>query len=191
MPEECEPESDIELLRRYREGDSFARERVVGRLLPLVSKLASRLTCWHEESQDIVQEVFLAMQKSAESFRGNARLETWATSITLNCCRQWTRLQQQKRRVHARLRRDGTTQDESARRAEQDLVVQEELRMALAGLSEDQRELIVLRYFEALSVDRIAEHLGVRKNVVEVRLVRARKRLQKILNARGIYGVEV
>jgi RNA polymerase sigma-70 factor (ECF subfamily) len=55
------------------------------------------------------------------------------------------------------------------------------VRAALAGLKEEDREIMLLKYAESWSYGQIAEHLGVSHSAVEARLHRARQRLRKLI----------
>ncbi len=176
-------QDDRDLLAEVRRGDRCAAATMVERLTPIVSRMVFRLTGWHEDTQDLIQNVFLAVQQSADSFRGDSKLETWVTSITIHCCRQWIR------------GRAGVPPnvppavsepvDHSFKRYQDTTEIGEEVRLALKQIHHDDRELLVLRYLEDMPLEDIAQLLGIRKNTLEVRLHRARKELCSMLTQRA------
>lgn len=158
-------------------------ERVVSGYQECVARLASRLLGWSQDVDDVVQEVFLAVLKGLPKFRGHSRLDTWVIRITINKCRT------HRRRQLLRLRwRTGSGADRFASAAApadqgtMDQEVFEQVRDAVRALPARYREVVVLHYLEQMSVDTIAESLGTSRNVVEVRLHRARARLKDRLS---------
>ena len=170
------------LLLRLHAGDQEAAAVMVAQLEPLVSRMVFRLTGWHCETEDLVHDVFLAIQQAAPAFRGESSLETWATAITIHQCRHWQRTQRKRRNHVEQVRPDNSYQPAHFRNE-----VQEEVQLALHSLSADLRELVVLRYLEEMSLAEITKTLGIRKNTLEVRLHRARKHLAEFLEARAIH----
>jgi RNA polymerase sigma-70 factor (ECF subfamily) len=171
------------VLAGLRQGDRRASVELVDRLTPLINRMVFRLTGWHPETQDLVQEVFLAIQQSADTFRGDCRLETWVTSITINCCRRWQRQQSRMEPTGDSPPEPIDETDEQCRHTDE---AKEEVQVALQRIQHDQRELLVLRYLEGHSLEDLAELLQVRKNTLEVRLHRARQALARRLRARDL-----
>lgn len=173
---------DLELLEGVRRGDRASAAELVDRLAPIIERIVFRLTGWHADNQDLVQEVFLAIQQSASSFRGASRIETWATSIAIHRCRAWQR-QRNSNKQYVLGSYDEPVDDafEIERHAEE---VREEMRRAMRELKHEAREILVLRYLEGMELEMVAELLGIKKNAVEVRLLRARRLLGAILNQR-------
>ena len=141
-----------------------------------VARLAHRLLGWPNEVDDVVQDVFVAVCENLAKFRGTARIETWLYRITVNCCRRRQRRWLLERRWwwHVLARRPGADSPEDDDR-------QEQVREATRGLAARYREVVVLRYFEELTVDEIAGILEVKRGTVEVRLSRARRMLAERL----------
>ena len=167
---------------RLAAGDQTAFDELVRAHRDRVTRLASRLLGWPDEVDDVVQDVFLAAYRSLGRFRGEARIDTWLTTITLNRCRsvrrwRWLRLRLPRRATPQREASSGRP-DQPAENAE----LLAEVREAVRHLAQTDREAIVLRYLEGASVDTIASLLGVSRGAVEVRLSRARNRLRDVLS---------
>lgn len=178
---------DIELLARVMRGDSEAASVLVDRLEPLITRMVFRLTGWHNDTEDLVQDVFVAIQESAKTFRAQSSLDTWATSVAIHRCRHW-------QRSRAKLRRTfGVTDEEFPDTTPcnlESLEQREEVQRALQSLNQETRELIVLRYMEGMSLSDISELLNIKKNTIEVRLHRGRRALGDYLAARANRGEE-
>jgi RNA polymerase sigma-70 factor (ECF subfamily) len=170
-------------------------ERLVQRHQPLVCGLAWRLLGWPDDVDDVVQDVFLKVFKTLDSFRGQARIETWLTRITINTCRSHRRRRLLRLRVLGELAartlhtssRDSAADatpagsgDESARL----------LRQVIVRLPMRDREVIVLRYLQEMEIADMAQVLRLGVNAVEVRLSRARQRLRRAMTdmSHGLQG---
>jgi len=174
---------DRDLVERFRRGDQGAFEQIIAEHAPWITALAQRLLGWSDGAEDVTQEVFLAAYRKLASFRGQATLRTWLTTVTINQCRR----HQSKRLAYLRLRHQTAqhkTQpqpdepDTQQRRREQDTAV----RQAVATLPPRYREVLVLHYLQGLEVAQVAQVLGINRKTVYVRLSRARKRLEDKLS---------
>jgi RNA polymerase sigma-70 factor (ECF subfamily) len=141
------------------------------------------------EAEDVAQEAMIKAYRGLGSFRGDAKFSTWLTTITLNEAR--SRLRKSARvRVESL---DDTGQDEDFtpflvadwREIPSETLEREELaqkiQCAIEGLPPSYREVFLLRDKEEMSIEEIAQALGVTANLVKVRLFRARMMLQKQL----------
>jgi RNA polymerase sigma-70 factor (ECF subfamily) len=167
-------ERDLRLLAGLNDGDRVAATELVARLSPVVRRTVFRMTGWHSETDDLVQEVFLSIQKSAMSFRGASQLETWVIGIAIRVCRSWQRTDFRNPKPSS----SETIAEPISLPNENDHVESvDEVRVLLASLSQSDRELVVLRYLEEMNVNEISQLLGIKKNTLEVRLHRIRERL--------------
>jgi RNA polymerase sigma factor (sigma-70 family) len=144
--------------------------------------LVYRLLGWRDGIEDVVQDVFLAAWAAWPRFRRRTSVELWLKRIAANKCRSRLRREAVRARWLGWIR--GSFKNKTHAPADQLLDQQEQaerVRSAVCILKPVYRETTVLHYLEQLSIDEIAEVLGVRRNTVEVRLHRARKQLEKIL----------
>ena len=187
MSQEADNQEISQLLQAVSEGDREAANELVHRLTPLISRLVFRLTGWHPDTQDLVQDVFLNLQRSWQTYAGRSQLKTWVTSIVINRCRNWHRSRSRTPNEA------GIVVEELIDDARPGISLEdrETLRHALRSLNENDRELIVLRYLEEMDLDEISRLTQLRKNTIEVRLHRARKKMLQVMslttqeNARG------
>jgi RNA polymerase sigma-70 factor (ECF subfamily) len=125
------------------------------------------------------REVFVRALRALPSFRGAAKTSTWIYRIAINVGRDAIAARQGDRR------RDGGEVDpercSSPANPDRDLIDDEERRIlvvAMAGIADDKREMILLSNMEGLSQEAIAEALGVPEGTVKSRLHRARAALR-------------
>jgi len=171
------------LAERFARGDDRALDDVIKRYATRVTRLVQRLLHRSDDIDDIVQDVFVAVIASRRQFRRKASLSTWVTRITINRCRSLER----RRALREKMRRAiwlNRTSCESNVHVEQLAIADErdeQVRDAVESLPGTLREVIVLRYFEEFSIAEMANVLSISRANVDVRLTRARRRLQQTL----------
>ena len=172
---------DSHWLEQCRVGDSLAIERLVQTYQQDVYRLALSILDDSDDADDATQEVFVSALRALESFRGNASFKTWLFSITVNVCR--TRLHRQKRRgslqqiLQSLFVQNQAHPENEAIQSESDSA----LWPAVHTLDEKHRIPVILLYYHDLSVNEIAETLGVPVGTVHSRLNHARERLRALL----------
>ncbi len=183
--------SDEELIRRIVNQDHSAYEELVSRYETLVYNTCLGLTGDAVLAQDAAQEVFFQLYRSAPSFRFECRVPTWLYRISVNKSLNLLRRQRIYRlfrslsAVSSDERMDdaidskiGTKQPEEAWEIKEK---QNLLLKAIADLTPEQRIVLVLHKLEGLTSQEVAEILDTSKAVVEGRIHRAKRSLQKIL----------
>jgi RNA polymerase sigma-70 factor (ECF subfamily) len=131
------------------------------------------------EAQDLVQETLLQAFKSAHRFRGDSEVYTWLHGILRNLCHRHFR--KQKRLVFGEKSfPQEVLQPDPANELDQNFYASR-LVQALQELSQEHREVIVLRYYENLKIPEIAAQIGVSEGTVKSRLHHAVRRLKQLL----------
>ncbi|MDP3937150.1 MAG: sigma-70 family RNA polymerase sigma factor [Deltaproteobacteria bacterium] len=173
-------DQDGPLVRLACGGDREAFRRLVERHYRRVYHIARRMLGDPQAAEDIVQETFLAAFKHLPGFEARARFSTWITTIAMNRCRNHLRSAAVSR--SAPLSADPPAPASASPEAQagaRELAVH--LERALASLSPDQREVILLRDVEGLAYDAIAEALDIEAGTVKSRLHRAREAMRVLL----------
>ena len=181
---------DTQLMVDFCGGDVAAFRRLVDRNSAVVFKLAVRYLNDPGEAEDETQDVFLRVHGSAGDYRPSAKFTTWIYRITVNVC--LNRLRAAKARPAMSLDAAGGEGDEplldvasddtespSARLEREELDAK--IREALASLGEAQRTAVLLRRFEELSYEQIAEAMETTVPAVKSLLSRARQSLKSML----------
>jgi RNA polymerase sigma factor, sigma-70 family len=165
--------------------DDARFEEVILPHLDAAYTLARYLVRDEHDAQDIVQDAALRALRHFDGFRdGDAR--AWLLTIVRNACYSWHR----SRRVDRNMvpLTDELAMDMGGPRAADALAIQsserERLQGAVASLSPELREVIVLRELQDLSYREIGEIVGIPMGTVMSRLSRARDRLAAALGAR-------
>lgn len=176
-----EPTVMRQWIARAKSGDSAAFEQLLELHGRMVLRTAQRLLLNDADAQDAAQEVFLRLHRSLHKFQESRDMVPWLYRITVNICRD----QRKRRKLSVAF---DEAPEPAAREAnpEQELNAQQRrslLRAALAGLSERERDAIVLRDLEGLSTAEVARILGSTETTVRSQIsmgrVKLRRRLQE------------
>jgi RNA polymerase sigma-70 factor (ECF subfamily) len=126
-------------------------------------RLAAVIVGNREDAEDAVEDAALRAWQHFDSLRDRGRFDAWFGRIVVNVCRD--RLRERRGRPSALAFDPPSAFDpitESVERAA--------LHQALATLTPDHRVVIALHYLEGLTVDQIADRIGVRAGTVKSRL---------------------
>lgn len=152
-----------ELVRRAQRGDAAALEVLVRELTPFVGRICGAVAL--EAGDDAMQNAMISIVTHLGSLREPRALHGWARRIAV---REAVRVARRGHSVPvdpADLAVDATIPDDATA---------VDVRAVLETLSPDQRVVLVLRHFEGLGEDEMAEILGVAPGTVKSRLNRAR-----------------
>jgi RNA polymerase sigma-70 factor (ECF subfamily) len=177
-----EPEGDDEVLRRLVDGDASAFDAIVRAHQDRVFRLALALLNGREDARDAAQEVFLRAFRGLHRWRFEARLSTWLYRLTLNVCREARRRRASE--FWKRGRFLALVIPLAARRREAPVELPEAgLERLVEALPRRQREVVVLRVYEDLTIAEAAEVLGVPPGTVKSNYFRAIGALRRRLDA--------
>jgi len=133
-----------------------------------------------QAAEDIVQETFLSAFRAWATFRGHSAVFTWLYGILLNVNRKRSRTASRRILSHFIPERAAGGSDATGLAADTDYIVGL-ISAALTQLSVKHREVIVLHYYEDMSVEEMATHIRVSCGTVKSRLHYARERLRGLL----------
>lgn len=167
--------TDQELVQRGRQEDREAQREIYTRNADRVYRLLLRMTGNVEDASELTQDVFLRVFKKLAQFDERAGLGTWIYQIAINEGRQFLR---KRKRQDIRL-----AEIEPGSDVEQDhaAALRLDVAEALDRLPEEEKTLLVLRYFEQQSYAEMAETLDKPPGTIASGLNRARKLLQEKL----------
>jgi RNA polymerase sigma-70 factor (ECF subfamily) len=179
-----EDDEDALLVGRFLRGDGAAFDQLVRAHQDRVARLAYRLLGWSGEVDDVVQEVFLAVFRNVSRFRGDCRVSTWLTTITVNKCRSARRRRFVRLAFLRRLSDEPRAAASSRPAAEEGgaAAAIDRVRIAVQALPARYREAVVLRYLEGMSIAEVGSALGISESATRVLLHRARARLKDRLS---------
>jgi RNA polymerase sigma-70 factor, ECF subfamily len=182
-PEGAGPE-DFELVTAMARGDAAALGSLYDRHAARMYSLAKKIVVTPSSAEDIVQEVFLEAWKKAASYdpaRGGVK--SWLLMRTRSRCIDFRRAAHQSR--SRTVGDDFWTEQVASPVSDVSLVPdQAAVRRALAALPKDQREALLLGYFEGLSSSEIAARVGSPVGTIKTRVAAALSKLRVALSDR-------
>lgn len=172
--------SDNDLLRAVARGDENALARIYDRYRLILFGLLMRILHSREEAEDVLQEVFLQVWRRAGDFdEARGRAFTWLVTVARS--RALDRLRALGSRARLAEAAPAAEQigdaSQEAFQSEQAEVV----RQALAQIPTDQRQALLLAYFEGLTQMEIAARLGAPLGTVKTRMRAGMIKLRELL----------
>jgi RNA polymerase sigma-70 factor (ECF subfamily) len=184
---------DAVLITGLRSGDSGAFETLLREYGPRLLRLARRFLANEEDARDALQDAMVSVYRSIDAFEATSSLTTWLHRIVVNAALMKLRTKRRRpeediQQYLPRFVEDGHQREPSTPWTESaDQVIEREelraaVREAIAKLPDAYRIVLHLRDIEELSTAETAEILGTTKNIVKIRLHRARQALRKMLD---------
>jgi RNA polymerase sigma-70 factor (ECF subfamily) len=178
--------SDREVIERVLGGDTEAFGLLVDRYQDSLAAYAKHMTGSLDEAEDIVQESFVRAFKALRQCKDPDRFGGWLFRIVSNQCK--THLARRRRRREEPLASAAREADSGgAEKQAEAEELREKVQQALQRISPDQREALVLRYVQGMSLPEMTELLATTVPALKMRLLRGRQNLRSILAEMGIY----
>lgn len=178
---------DVSLMLKVRDGDIHAFEELVERYQgAVVGTVAKMLNC-RSEAEDIAQQVFIRLWKSAKRYKEQAKFTTFLFTITRNLVFNESKKRSKRKQVSLEERAEDSHLEiaEDHHTTPDNTILQAELRhavdLAIQELPEKQRMAVILRRYEQLPYEEIADVLNLTVSAVKSQLFRARGTLKESL----------
>jgi RNA polymerase sigma-70 factor (ECF subfamily) len=184
---DAEDAIDVSLMRAVAQGDEKAFRELIQRHQQAVVGTVARMLNDFTEAEDIAQMVFVRIWQSAPKWKHEAKFTTYLFTITRNLVFNESRRRGRKKEVSLDSREEHhptvTTADESMQPGEtmEKRELHRSIDRAIAALPEQQRMAVILRTFEGLDYEDIAEALETSVSSVKSLLFRARATLRESL----------
>ena len=188
--------TEQELVTRAKAGDDEAFAQLMRDNEKRIYNLTLRMTGNPEDAMDLAQETFLNAWRGLKFFKGDSAFSTWVYRLASNACIDHLRRKKRRQDISAPMPADD--EDDSQPdipderfQPEQELERQELRRAVAQGLeqlSEEHRQVLVMREINGLSYQEIADVLDLEAGTVKSRIARARNSLRKILVESGNFS---
>lgn len=177
--------TDVDLIEQTLDGDGSAFGLIVERFQRKIYRIVRAAVRDEMEADAITQDTFVQAYTHLASFERRSELETWLTRIAINRCHDFLR----RRRFLSFFsgNEDEILEPADGRPDPEREMMSAQLRVAIgraeAKLSAQQKLIFRLRHYEDLSLEAIAQHLGLRSGTVRAHLFRAIQKIRKELAA--------
>ena len=177
MIEEQTAMTEGDIIKRCQTGDREAFRAVVEKYQDVLYGTAYLMTGNRTIAEDHVQEAFLAAWKNVGSFRVGYPLKPWLVRILVNKVLSYQRANANTLiSLDANLVADPVVGDPA-----EDIAQRDQLRRVMRSLSNEQRQVVLLRYFAGLSLAETASVLGRRQGTVKSQTSRALEQLRELI----------
>lgn len=182
---------DSALVARAQTGDAKAFDELVIKYSPRLYGLVYNMTSNHEDTNDLLQDVFAKAYRSLKGFRGNSKFYTWIHSIGVNMTINFLK-KRNRRRAMSLDDLDGAIQNDAefieltsttgpVREADLN-ELQQRLNESMMKLSEDHRAVVTMFDIQGMPHAEISQILNVSEGTVRSRLFYAHRQLQNFLD---------
>ena len=179
-----ESTDDSRLLRQYAENgadDAFAE--IVLRHINLVYSVALRRVGNSHHAEEITQAVFIILSKKAASLRHEKALSSWLFQATRLTANNFARSEARRQRREQEAYMQSTINHSGSDAWER---IGPMLDDAVGALSEQERQAIILRFYEGRNSQEVAVALGTSEAAAKKRVTRAVEKLQRFFSKRGV-----
>ncbi len=176
-------QTNAQLLASAQCGDAHALQQLLRRVQPTVYRYSVSMCRHQQDAEDVLQETMIALARSLTGIRGDSSLSTWLYSVARNACIKKRRKRtfppdvEELLDASSSLPADNTRPDKIVEQGQ----LWQQLQIAITGLHEDLKDVLVLRDIEGISTRETATVLNLSEAAVKSRLHRARKELQNAL----------
>jgi RNA polymerase sigma-70 factor (ECF subfamily) len=171
------------LVARAQAGDPEAFRQLYIQYRGMVARLAYNITGSQQDLEDIIQEIFLQVHRSIQSFHGDSKFSTWLYRLAINVAMQYVRQSKKSSAVKHSIDDFRNLKDDSASPEEIVLELQKRqvLLDALEKISPKKRQVFVLHELQGIEAKEIARILRIPTLTVRTRLFYARKAMYRML----------
>ena len=166
-----------DLVVRAQRGDEQAFTRLLAPMYDRLHQVAYRMLRDRHLAEEAVQHAALKMWQALPTLRDPERFEAWSYRLVVNACHSEARRRTRRsHEVNALIHREPTVRDEFGRIHDRD-----QLERGFARLSMDQRAVVVLHHYLDMTVDDVADVLGIPPGTARSRLHRAIANMRDVL----------
>ena len=186
MEKELKYKLEKELITRIKNGDSDAYYDLISDYRIRLYRKACSLIGNPEDAEDVLQEALITAYQALNKFRGDSGIYTWLYRITINKCRDHLR--------NRRTKKEDTIEQYTPVLFDERISIEKNFELSddaayliskINELDKKYRQISILRYYDNLSYQEIAEIINVNIGTVKSRLFKARELLKRLILRNG------
>jgi RNA polymerase sigma factor (sigma-70 family) len=185
------------LIARAREGDKNAQGKLVQLWYKRIYNFGYKFFFDHDLAMEVAQKTFISMHRNIDGLQEASKFKSWLYTIAVNYCREELRKRKAARSMSLNDLRPGEHEESyrweaSSGRSEnpekqlRHTELSDLLQQCLMELSDEQREVVIMKEYEGLKFREIAEALHISENTVKSRMYYGLDGLKRILERRNI-----
>ena len=186
-----------DLIARAREGDGTAQGKLMQVWYKRIYNFGYKFFFDHDLAMEVAQKTFIAMHRNITNLQDADRFRPWLYTIAVNCCREELRKRKSARSISLHDLRPGEEEEskswetaghrhDNPERVLLQTELSDLLQNCLRLLSDEQREVVIMKEYEGLKFREIAQALNISENTVKSRMYYGLEALKRILERKNI-----
>lgn len=185
------------LINRAREGDSVAQGKLMQVWYKRIYNFSYKFFYDHDLAMEAAQKTFISMHRNITYLQDPGRFRSWLYTIAVNNCREELRKKKKDKSVSLQALKHGDDErsqnweaaqerNENPEKALGQVELSDLLQGCLMQLSDEQREVVIMKEYEGLKFREIAEALNISENTVKSRMYYGLEALKRMLERKKI-----
>lgn len=186
-----------DLVTRAREGDGVAQGKLMQAWYKRIYNFGYKFFFDHDLAMEVAQKTFISMHRNIVNLQDDARFRPWLYTIAVNCCREELRRKKSLRAVSLHDLRPGDedaseawevagNRTDNPERTLRQSELADVLQHCLLQLSEEQREVVIMKEYEGLKFREIADALNISENTAKSRMYYGLEAMKRMLERKQI-----
>lgn len=175
-----------QLMKQIASGDELAFKELYELFGGYVFKIVNLSLRHQAKSEELTQEIFLKIWRFADKYDPQRPFKPWLSRLVSNEIISWFRVKKEDSESIEDLREVGF--EPSVRDDDHDLGsdISTALEASLASLTDNQRQVVVLKFYQGLKIREVADALGIGESAVKARLYTALETIAKQMKEKGL-----
>lgn len=174
-------DDEMQKITRAAQGDKYAFSELFNQYKVMVYRIVCRFLGQAEDADDAVQQIFIELYKSLPGYMGNSKFTTWLYRIAVNVSIQYIRKRKRDSEFDTLNPESHIDSTQNASASIEKTELQKQIAVALEGIHERKRTVLILHDMEGLTMEEIAGITGLPLGTVKSRLFHGRDEMRSKL----------
>jgi len=178
-------DADKQLVKRILNGDTECFNDLINKYFPRTVGFIYKMGVVREDAEDLAQEVFIKVYNNLYKYNESWKFSTWLFKIAVNTYKDFRKRKQPRtEEINENIPSGGASPEEYLDSVQR----QESIRLMFSSLNDDVKSIMVLHYYQGLSLKEIGEIYRISPDAVKMKIFRARKQLSKKYGRNALGG---